>query len=469
MKQSHITGITVGSLLAAAALCLGLRHGADRRRAEESRTHLRNHDQTTRAATADAGRSGQAGSRTKPAATGGQDDDRKDARDRLRLLLSTGTGMDRTRGFLQMIAGLKSEDFPLLLADLTAVGLQHDDRSQMALAAWAEIDPAAAVAWAASEPAAGRIWQVGAVEARGDSTAYRGETIVLRTWLANDAAAAMDWVTSRDTDKKSHELQLWALGEWTRQDGPAALAWAQRLSQDAPGSDGRLKKVLGVLMMTDLPRVIEVISHAPQDARAGLITAIGAGAGKLPAAARDQWLAALSDPGLKEAAVAAIISGRNGASADDKLDLLEKYPGAAGMPGTAEIYRDWIKKEPDAALQSLNTLEAGDLRDQAVRVAIDALSWGERCSAEKGLELMNRYPEAVDEITLMTWFTTTVNNAHAWELGLSQIPRVQNDQAQEQFYQEVLRSWLWIDRDSARKWIDNHELPETVKKAMATK
>lgn len=461
MKPTLATGLTVISLLAAASLCLELRHQADLRRAAE-RQGLRQDSPQPTPGTAESGRQ-----RSGPA--GGEKDPRRDARERLRQLLSTGTALDRARGLSQMMATLKSGEFALLLDDLTTLGFQHGTLSRTVLAAWAELDPVAALAWTASEPAAKRIWQGGGVPDVADSAADRGEPIVLKTWLENDATAAIAWAVSQDTDKDSHALLLWTLGEWTRQNAPAALTWVEGQPPGSPGRTEQLARVLGTLITTDLPRVIEAMTRVPAEERAALITGIGTRAAKLPAAERDRWLASIDDSELRETAVAQILGARNGTSIDERLDLLDKYPKAASKPGAAQIYRDWILKDPDAALASLHELEPGELRNEAVQVAAESFSWGSRTSPTKVLELMERYPEAVNEMTLESFFSSAVHNSHEWELGLAQIPRVQNDRAQEMYYREVLQSWLWIDRDAAHKWINSHELPEAVKKEMAAK
>jgi len=152
-------------------------------------------------------------------------------------------------------------------------------------------------------------------------------------------------------------------------------------------------------------------------------------------------------------------------SVKQRLALLAEYPDAIAQPGLDRFFRHWALSDSGAAVQALDRIPSGDLHDAALRNTVQGMVQGE--DAKGALELMNRDPEAIDAVTLMSWFDLAATNAHDWPLAFSQLPRVADGSFREQAYLQIMNSWLFTDHDGARAWLDGHnDVPEKVRKAL---
>jgi len=439
MKASStrlLTAVLVVALLAGSGVCVALRHSADERRDEESRALAASlspgsQDKVTERGAAESG----------PAPT--RIGDRAAFQQRLSSLLTTGDPIARTQDLLGMIDGLNPADFPAFYEEMKKICKNGGDPTYgdpmllLVLAAWAEVDPETAL----QEELKEKLFR--------DSTA-------LKVWVERDPTRALAWLKENG---KSAALVGQALRILVSHDPETALAWAMR--HDAGDRDhGALGIVLKGMLPKHLKEVIREFSQLPVETRRSVIVPLGAEIGRLSAEEQREWLESFSPGEARDEAVAAMVSGMK--TLDERLKLLADYPGALNRPGAGQIYEQWMAQNYEAALESLGKLPKGANKNAAVAASVDGLIY--KGQPRQALEVMNRNPESVDKWLLLQWMEVATNNQKEWDLALSTIERVGNQESREFLYRETLDRWLTYNRKAARDWIDSHgELPESVR------
>ncbi len=435
MKASStgsLTAALIASLLVGSGICFALRHSADERRAHEARPVP---GSPVIRADRDAAAAGAARTRL---------GDRDAFRQRLFRQMSSGDPMTRSQNLVELIDGLDPADFPVFFEEMKKLCKNGDPVLLLALSAWAEVDPAAALE---QELKWNKFW---------DST-------VLKIWVERDPVSALGWLAENDKPGAVVDQALRAL---VSDDPAAALAWAKSHDEPMRGdltAHARLAAVLQAMLPRHLKEVIGEFPQLPAETRKSLIAPVSTRIGQLSAEERLQWLESFPPGEPKNETVAAMISGMG--TLDERLKLLADYPGALDKPGTAELYNQWVTTDRQAALESLEKLPSGPSRNAAVAAAVEGLA--RQGEPRQALDVMNRYPEAVEFMGLMDWVTIATMNKREWELALATAGRVGNEGYRESIYRYVLNSWLSSHREAARAWLDsnNDELPESIRTA----
>lgn len=435
MKASStgsLTAALIVSLLAGSWVCVALRHSADGRRATDA---VAASPPPAPVRDRDAASAGTARTRL---------GDRAAFQQRLFRMMSSGDPMVRSQSLVDLIDGLDPSDFPVFFEEMKKLCKNGDPVLLLALSAWAEVDPAAALE---QELKWNKFW---------DST-------VLKIWVERDPVRALGWVAGND---KPGEVVDQALRALVKDNPAAALAWAKSHYQPMRGdltAHARLAAVLQAMLPQHIKEVIGEFPRLPAETRQSLIGPVSARIGQLSAEERQQWLESFPPGDSKDEAVAALISGME--TLEERLKLLADYPGALNKPGTAELYNQWVTTDRQAALKSLEKLSPGPSRNKAVASAVEGLAM--QGEPRVALDLMNRYPEAVEFTGLMNWITIATMNKREWELALATARRVGNEGYRESAYRYVLDSWLASNRTAARAWLDSNkdELPESIRTA----
>lgn len=438
MKASStgfLTAVLVAALLAGSGICVALRHSVDERRATDGSAQSAN-------LASGSTETGRARDGVTPGAVRTRLGDRAALQQWLVHLLTSGDPVARNESLLEMIDGLSPADFPVFFEAMKKICKSGSDPMlPLVLAAWAEVDPAAAL----KEELKDKLYR---------------DSAVLKIWVARDPMRALGWLTENG---KPATLVDQALRTLVSEDPAAALAWAKNHDEAIGENDtahGRLATVLGGMLPKHLKEVIQEFSQLPPETRQSLIAAVSAQIGRLGTGERLQWLESLPPGDLQDDAVAGMVSGMR--TLDERLKLLSDYPSALNRAGTAQIYQQWVKQDYEAALESLEKLPLGSNRNAAVAAAVDGLAYNGE--PRKALEVMNRNPESVTQMLLIEWMLVATNNQKEWDLALSTIGRVGNQKSREHLYRQVLDWWLRDNSKAARAWLDSSdEVPDAVK------
>lgn len=328
---------------------------------------------------------------------------------RLRSVLATTNSADRTRMLLAMAADFTSEEWPAALAALVEIGMPGaGPEQQLLLAAWADKDVDAALAWAGNND-----WATG---------------VVVKAWLGRDPDAALAYLLSPERKRNS---------QWSVQMGRAV----EDLISDTP----RLGRLLGSLSEEHRRFVLQQARPAfPAEG----VEAV------------DKWLDAF-DPALRGEMLALRMKGLS--RFEDKSALAHAFPDDLGPKHYGTLYQEWVVADKESATTALKAMGSGDIQKAAYAGVVIGLFQNQRMA--DAVEVFSAYPEYRSEQMLgelLLYF-----NVKDAELLMSLVPEIKNPDLKLARYRELLYQWLQEDAPAARKWMEENEVPEQVRRQLA--
>jgi hypothetical protein len=327
---------------------------------------------------------------------------------RLRSALATTNSSDRTRTLLAMTEGFTAEDWPAVMAALVEIGMTAGGSDhQLLLAAWAEKNVDAAIAWAGNDVPA--------------------TMVVMRAWLGRDPDAALSYLLSPEGKRTS---------EWN-------LLMA-RVVEDLARDTSRLARTIGGL--SERERRI-----ALQQARPVFPAENAEAVGK--------WLEAF-DPALRGELLALRMKGL---SFEGKTALAHAFPNDLGPRHFGALYQEWVAVDKEAASTALRAMGPGNIQKAAYNGVVIGLFQKQRMA--EAVEAFRAYPEYASEQMLgelLLYF-----NVKDAELLMSLVPEIKNPDLKLARYRELLHEWLQADAPAARKWMEENEVPEQVRRELA--
>ncbi|RYZ15512.1 MAG: hypothetical protein EOO70_06650, partial [Myxococcaceae bacterium] len=301
MKATSATTLTlalIASLLLGSGICVALRHSADERRATSARSSQSSPSSSNSSTSAqDRETSSQRTTRTRIT-------DRENFRLRLTALLTSSDPATRSQNLLDLLAGLSPADFPIVVQEMEKICRNGDPMLALVFAAWAEVDPAAALQ-------------------QELESSHLMSSNVSKVWAQRDPVAALDWLVEKNGNDKGVRWVLQALAIFANDDPSAAIAWVKK--HDDP-KHFRLATVLRSMLPKHLEEAIHEFSQLPEETRQSLVSELSKQFAKLGPAQRKQWLDSFPTDDAKADAVASMIPGID--SHEERLALLTEYPAA---------------------------------------------------------------------------------------------------------------------------------------------
>lgn len=323
----------------------------------------------------------------------------------------------RAEGFLDLVRKLRPDQF-LTAVDAFRegrVGNEQFGEYRLLLDAWAKAKPLEAIEYAHEKT----------------GTNYARQTI-LATWAQNDSESAIAWAREHfDSQGEENRANPWLIGVIS---GLASndFARATQLLEELPYSRGRGEALNSVYK--------EIIAQGPEDTK--------------------RWIAQLTDPRLK-AGAAARLAGNIA-----QEDPLEAAQWAASLGPEAlsnaapNIINQWAEDDLSAAKEWVT-------RQEADVIAASAASLLSQISEKEGLEAASSWlsnyegqPEFDNSISRFAWGAMNEQPS----LAADWIMKMSDARQQERMFHQVLGTWMRNDRDGALQYIEDHPVPESIKR-----
>ncbi|MCW1915376.1 hypothetical protein OJ996_17460 [Luteolibacter sp. GHJ8] len=415
MKAATLTFVITGSLLAGSVCLLALPH------VRRSSTQEEGAGVATDQAAIKPGKSpGSALARGEGSGNAGEDPEATaarvhagigEAREQLLKVCATGNVAERYRNLAKLFDRYSSADYLDAAEALITLGFGPESKEcLMLLSAWVEREPERALTELVNSP--------------------RQEILppLIRAWAESDPKAALAWIETTKPEQKI-VLQNQVVSVLMRRDPAAAKALLESMPPDQQG----------VALYSIVPRDLGLRD------RAGLQAWIDA----LPAALRQQALGLMlqSLPGSRTA---------------EKLEWMQRYPSLASPGPVNHMYADWIRSDEAAALSSIETLDKPELREAAYEgISRTYLIMGKE---KESFEAMQRSTPEYNEERLELWLTSPRNGAPL--VALEQITNIRDESRRKPIYRRLLSDWQEADPKAAKEWMNTHEIPEDVRKAL---
>jgi hypothetical protein len=335
----------------------------------------------------------------------------KDPLARLDAIVRIENPLERNRALLAYLEQLGPGDFEKAVAHFRSLGITDSRTGEysMLLSAWAQADPIAALTYAKDNTRGGL-----------------AQDTVLTTWAATDPEAAIRWAQS------NHE------GDGANPYMPGII---RGLAESNPARASEL--------LASMPRSVErgkgldfLLPHLLQQG---------------PDAVHG-WIASLKDDALRNGAMTRAADQLAETDPAGTVSWLLANPGEAAQRQMDDVYSAWADKDSQAALSSLGTLPAGEVRSNALRGVIRNVAVED---PKAGLALMDRYPSDVDDRTVQSFIWHSIGSDPA--SAIAQIARLGNEQEREQMYRRTLDHWIQRDPTAAQAWLQANPLPESVR------
>ncbi|HSP41849.1 MAG TPA: hypothetical protein VLO11_03160 [Luteolibacter sp.] len=329
---------------------------------------------------------------------------------RLEAIMRGENALDRNRALLDFIEQLGPGDFEDAVAHFRSLGLTENRLGEysLLLSAWAKTDPIGALAYARENT----------------GNRFASDTI-LTTWASLDPLSAIQWAESNHDGDGANPNMIGVIRGIAASDPDLAT----RLLTEMPRSRER-----GSALDAILPHLL---TQGTDDARA--------------------WIESLGDDSLRNGAMMRVAERFAETDPAGTVSWLLDNPGEATQRRMDDVYRTWMRDNPDAALGSISTLPAGEARSDALRGVVSAVSSSDPAMA---ISLMDRHAADIDDgvVRNFVWRAFDTDPAAA----ATQIARIDDQRYQYHMYRRILDRWMERDPNTASTWIRSNTLPDNV-------
>ncbi|MES2980777.1 MAG: hypothetical protein V4727_00560 [Verrucomicrobiota bacterium] len=284
----------------------------------------------------------------------------------LEIIVSNQNALDRGRAMLDWIDTLAPEEFEAAVDDLRRLGLNNNklaEYTMMVLAAWAEVDPAAALAYTTTETPSGDTENkdesfdlIGSKFLSGEATSN-----VLSAWATNDPEAAIAWAKSHHQGDEANPYMFGIIRGIAESDPARATAMLQDLPYGV---------VRGTALLSMMPHVMEM---GPESA--------------------EKWIAEINDERLRKGAIARYsetIANQDPAGA---ASYLLNNVSDRSMASVYYVFSEWAKVDSAAAIANLESIPDADVRTLALNGLVKGLGFNN----PQSIELRNRFQGEANE------------------------------------------------------------------------
>lgn len=280
-------------------------------------------------------------------------------------------------------------------------------------------------------------------------------SLLLTAWAQADPLSALTYAKA---NTRSNFAADTILTSWATRDPEAAIRWAEADYQ-GDGANPYMPGIIRGLVETDPVRATDLLAALPRSEERGqgldymLPHLLRQGT-----EATQAWIAAITDESLRNGAM--LRTARNLADNDPAgtVDWLLANPGEATQRRMDDVYSVWAKKDQQAALSSLNTLPAGDIRSNALRGVVSSVAAADPTAA---LNLMDTYPNDVNDRMVQHFIWNSFDKDPA--TAANQINRIADERDRERMYRRALDAWYSEDPTAAAAWTQTNAIPDSVR------
>ena len=307
---------------------------------------------------------------------------------RLESIVRGENPLDRNRALLAFIDQLAPEDFEAAVAHFRSLGMTEERMGEygLLLSAWAKVDPLSALSYAK------------------ENTRSRFATdTILTTWASLDPDAAIRWAQANHT---------------------------------GDGANPNLAGVIRGLVSTDPQRATQLLTSMPRSVERG--QALDAMMPYLLAQGNDAtraWIEAISDDALRNGAMMRAADRLAATDPAGTVAWLLANPSEATQRRMDDVYSTWARNDEQAAMNSLATLPAGEIRSDALRGVVSSAAMQ---NPSKALSIMDRFPTDVNDDVLRNFVWHSFGNDPS--LAVTQIARIGDAGYRDRMYLRAVGS-----------------------------
>lgn len=285
--------------------------------------------------------------------------------------------------------------------------------------------------------------------------------LLLSAWAKADPLAALDYAKANTSNRFATNT---ILASWAGTDPEGAIRWAET-NHEGDEANPYLAGIIRSLGATDPERATQLLSGMPRSEERG--DALDAMLPHLLLQGTDAtraWVDGLEDSSLKNGAMLRLAGKLAAIDPAGTAAWLLANPGEASQRRMDDVYSAWAQKDEEAALSSLATLPAGDLRSNALRGVISSVAVRDPQAA---VSMMDRFPNDVNDRVVQNLIWHSFGNDPS--LAVAQIARISDEQARERMYGRTLEAWIDRDSDAAMAWMRTNPVPQSVQERIGRK
>jgi hypothetical protein len=329
---------------------------------------------------------------------------------RLENIVRGENPLDRSRALLAFIDQLSPGDFEASVAHFRSLGMTEDRMGEygMLLSAWAKVDPLAALAFA-----------------KENTRSQFATNTILATWASQDPDAAIRWAETNHT---------------------------------GDGANPYLAGVIRGLAATDPQRATQLLTGMPKSVERG--QALDAMMPYLLSQGNEAtraWIAAISDDSLRNGAMMRAAERMAATDPAGTVAWLLANPSEATQRRMDDVYSTWARSDEQAAMKSLATLPAGEVRSDALRGVVTSAAVRDPA---KALSIMDRFPGDVDYGVVRNFIWHSFGSDPA--TAVNQITRIADAGQRDEMYLRAVGRWIERDPAAAGAWMRGNTLPPSV-------
>jgi hypothetical protein len=333
---------------------------------------------------------------------------------RLESIVRGENPLDRSRALLAFIDQLAPEDFEAAVAHFRSLGMTEDRMGEygLLLSAWAKVDPLSALSYAQ----------------QNTRSRFATDTI-LTTWASIDPDAAIRWAEANHT---------------------------------GDGANPNLAGVIRGIAATDPQRATQLLTSMPKSVERG--QALDAMMPWLLAQGNDAtraWIAAISDDSLRNGAMMRAAERMAATDPAGTVAWLIANPGDATQRQMDDVYSTWARSDEQAAMASLATLPAGEIRSDALRGVVSSAALRDPAYA---VSIMDRYAGDVDYGVVRNFIWHSFGRDPV--MAVNQIQRIADVGERDQMYLRAVSRWIERDPAAAGSWLQGNTLTPSVQDSL---
>lgn len=278
----------------------------------------------------------------------------------LKGIVGNPNALERGRGVLKWIDTLAPEEFEAAVDGLRRLGLSNNklaDYTMMALAAWAKVDPAAALAYTTENQSREVDTTVVSFDVIGSKfTSGEATSNVLSAWASDDPDAAIAWAKSHHQGDEANPYMRGIIRGLAESD----IARATALLQDLP-----FGIVRGDSLLSMVPHLMKM---GPESA--------------------EKWITGINDELLRKGAIARYSEAM--ANQDPALAasyLMDKVSDRS-MDSVSYVFSEWAKVDYAAAIANFESIPDEEVRERALSGVVEGLQSN---NPQAAAELMRRF------------------------------------------------------------------------------
>ena len=283
--------------------------------------------------------------------------------------------------------------------------------------------------------------------------------LILAAWAKVDPLAALAYAKAK-TDNPFAARAI--LTSWATEDGAAAIRWAQNNHQ-GDGANPWLIGVIRGIAATDIEGASNLLKSMPRSVERG--EALDVLLPHLLAKGNEStrtWIASIDDDALRSGAMMRAAEAMAKTDPAGTVAWLMENPGEALDRRLDDVFGIWAKQDEAAARSALNTLPTGEIRSDALRGVVTRLALSK---PNEAVALMDQYPDEVNDRTVRNFIWHSFGKDPAAALG--EVSRIGDEDRRNEMYRRAMGAWMRRDTTAAKAWLNTNPLPESVTRSLS--